>query len=74
MSVVHIERDGGKRAEDRINVAMDGQQAKVDLPGAGNHYMVSFKLLQVSTKFWAWVRLLAFFRWWRTFLHRCMRI
>lgn len=44
MSVVHIERDGGKRAEDRINVAMDGQQAKVDLPGAGNHYMVSFKL------------------------------
>ncbi len=44
MTVVHIERDGGKRTEDRINVAIDGQQAKVDLAGSGNHYMVSFKL------------------------------
>jgi hypothetical protein len=44
MTVVHIERDGGKRTEDRINVVMDGQQAKFDLPGSGNHYMVSFKL------------------------------
>lgn len=44
LTVLHIERDGGKTLEDRINVAVHGPQARVDLEGAGQHYLVSFKL------------------------------